>query len=322
MRLSYSAISTYLNCPLQYRLQYVEKRPTLPSPSLSFGSSVHSALEWLYSVPTPDPATLTELLDYLEECWVSEGYQDPEEEARYFMQARSTLALYYRNHVANSPGGFHVPAAVEHKFVIDLGFCDLSGVIDRLDRDPSGGFEVIDYKTNRRLPPIKRLREDLQLPLYHIAAKRIWGVPVNRVTFHYLLVDHRTSFVISPEREQEALSSVREVARRVEAGDFAPRRNNLCPWCDFADDCPLFEGGRPSRRRPEAPALDVGQAVDELIATGERVSSSLARMEGLKILVSRYLSERGLDRVGGDRGVAFLDEDGHLVWDRGEARLF
>jgi hypothetical protein len=145
---------------------------------------------------------------------------------------------------------------------------------------------------------------------------------VNRVSFHYLLVDHRTSFVISPEREQDALSSVREVARRIEAGDFAPRRNNLCPWCDYADNCPLFEGKVPSRRRPEAPALDVGQAVDELIATGERVSSSLARIEGLKDLISRYLSERGLDRVGGDRGVAFLDEDGRLAWDRSEGRPF
>jgi len=322
MRLSYSAINTYLNCPLQYRFQYVEGRPGLPSPSLSFGSSLHSALEWLYSVPTPDPRPLTDLLDCLESCWVSEGYASPEEEARYFYQGRSTLEIFYRNNIANNPAGFQVPAALEHKFVIDLGFCDLSGVIDRLDRDPDGGFEIIDYKTNRRLPPARRLREDLQLPIYQIAAQRIWEVPVNRVTFHYLMMDHKASFVITPEREREALAAVERVAGLVAAEDFTPCRNNLCPWCDYQADCPLCAGRPVERRRPEPPPLDIGQAVDELIATQDRMSSGLARIEGLKDFVARYLTDRRIDRVGGSRGSAYLGESGGLEWCEEEATLF
>jgi RecB family exonuclease len=322
MRLSYSAISTYLNCPLQYRFQYLEGRPQLPSPALSFGSSLHSALEWLYSVPTPDPYPLDALLEHLEECWVSDGYDSAEEEARYFLQGKSTLALYYRNHVANNPAGFRIPAALEHKFVIDLGFCDLSGVIDRLDRDDCGGFEIVDYKTNRRLPPTRRLSEDLQLPLYQIAAQRIWEVPVSKVTFHYLMMDHRASFVIPPEREQRALDTVERVAQRIAAGDLEACKNNLCPWCDYSCDCPLFAGRPMARRRPDPPPLDVGQAVDELIATQDRVVSGLARIEGLKDYVARYLCEHDTERVGGSTGVAFLDEDGSLTWCEEEQRLF
>lgn len=322
MRLSYSGISTYLTCPRQYHLQYVECRPTLPTPALSFGSSIHSALEWLYSVPTPDPRPLSELFEHLESCWVSEGYQSPEEEARYFLQAKSTLAMYYRNNISNAPDGFRVPSALEHKFVVDLGFCDLSGVIDRVDRDASGGFEIIDYKTGRRLPPIKRLESDLQLPLYQIAAKRIWDVPVSKVTFHYVMMDHKASFVITPDREEKTLATVRKVAGRIEAGDFAPCRNNLCPWCDFSDDCPLFEGIPVMRRRPEPPHLEVGQAVDELIDAQNRVSSGLARIEGLKQLVSRYLADNDVDRIGGTKGIAFIGDDGSLCWSDEDATLF
>jgi RecB family exonuclease len=322
MRLSYSAISTYLKCPLQYKFQYIEERPGLPSPALSFGSSLHSALEWLYSSPTGEAPTLDALLEQLERCWVSEGYEGPEEEARYFLQGKSTLALYYRNNVAASVEGFRVPAALEHKFVIDLGFCNLSGVIDRLDRDPEGGFEIIDYKTNRRLPPARRLNEDLQLPIYQIAAKRIWEVPVSRVTFHYLMMDHKASFFITPDREADALDTVKRVAGAIEAGDFAPRRNNLCPWCDYSGDCPLFEGKPVARKRPEAPPLDVGQAVDELISSQVRVASALVRIEGLKDYVASYLSRNGLDRVGGSTGSAYFDEDGTLTWCDGDVPLF
>jgi hypothetical protein len=70
-----------------------------------------------------------------------------------------------------------------------------------------------------------------------------------------------------------------------------------------------------SRRGPaQQPALDIGQAVDELVVTHLQVSQKLARVEGLKSIVSAYLADKGIDRVGGSRGVAFLDEEGNLDW--------
>lgn len=320
MKFSYSEISTYQNCPLQYRFRYVECRPSLPSPALSFGKSVHDALEWLYSGPTPDPPSLGEVVARLEANWDGEGYSSPAEEARYFYQARAALELYYRNHVEGAPEGFRLPAAVEYKFRVDLGFCDLTGVIDRLDRLPEGGFEVIDYKTNRRLPPAKRLKEDLQLPLYHLAAEKIWEIPVSRVTFHYLLLDHRFTYQVTPRRVEETLAEVERVARCVESEQFEPCRNNLCPWCDYLEECSLMAGKVQPKRSSYSPALDIGQAVDELVATHSEVSSKLARVEGLKEIIVSYMAEKGLDRVGGAVAVAYVDEDGCLAWEETSPR--
>ncbi len=315
MKLSYSEISTYQNCPLSYRLRYVEGRPAEPGPALSFGKSIHSALEWLYSCPTPDPPVLSDLVEQLETCWLSEGYSSVEEEARYFYQARSALELYYRNNILKDPGQFRVPAALEYKFRVDLGFCELSGVIDRLDKTPDGGFEIFDYKTNRRLPPARRLAEDLQLPLYQIAAEKIWEIPVESVTFHYVLLDHRHTMFVTGERVESALAEVERVAGCIQSNEFQPRRNNLCPWCDFLDECDLMAGKVLSKRGASAsPGLDIGQAVDELVATHRQVSAKLSRVEGLKAIVSAYLEEKGTERVGGSRGVAFLDSEGHLSW--------
>ena len=321
MKLSYSQISTYQNCPLQYRFRYVEEKPSPPTASLSFGKSVHEALEWLYSVPTPDPPKVENLIDQLESCWISEGYASSEEETRYFYQAKAALELYYRKHILNDPEGFRVPAALEYKFKVDLGFCQLSGVIDRLDKYPDGGFEIIDYKTNRRLPPARRLAEDLQLPLYKIAAERIWEAPIEKVTFHYVLLDHRHSIFVTSERVEQALAEVERVARLIEREEFDPCRNNLCPWCDFLEECPLMAGKVVSKRGPsQQPSLDIGQAVDELVATHVQVSNKLARVEGLKRIVAAYLEDKGIDEVGGSRGVAFVDEDGSLSWCESEGR--
>ena len=47
--LSISQIQTYLLCPLKYRFTYIDRIPKpWRSASLSFGSSVHAALEWFH----------------------------------------------------------------------------------------------------------------------------------------------------------------------------------------------------------------------------------------------------------------------------------
>ncbi len=115
----------------------------------------------------------------------------------------------------------------------------LTGVIDRVDRHPDGTYEVIDYKTNRRLPELRRLREDLQLPIYQMACRELWGITPAKLTFYYLLINQR--FTTAP-RDEESLVAVRQrlarVAEGIRAGSFPPTPNHLCPWCSFADICP------------------------------------------------------------------------------------
>jgi len=314
MKISYSAISSYQTCPLAYKFQYVDRLPTAPSPALSFGQSLHEVLRWFYDVPTEDPYSLEKLIEHLEAYWVSDGYSSPEEEARYFLQARSALELFYRN-----LGDFRIPAALEYRFLIDLGFCYLSGVIDRLDKDSEGGFEIIDYKTNRRLPPASKLYNDLQLPIYQIAVEKIWEVSPEKVTFHYLLLNHRHSMTITPERVEEALVQIRNVVDCIESEAFEPKKNPLCPWCDYIEICPIWEGEVIPKKTTRSPALEIGEAVDEILLTEKKVAQALARIEGLKSIVSSYLKEHGVDKVGGSRSIAFIDEEGTLAWREGDS---
>src|SRR3990172_8493788 len=156
MKLSFSAISTYKNCPLSYKFMYVERLPTKRTPVLSFGTSLHSALEKFYGVTVPEPPSLEQLLNHLAQTWEKDGYSDDAEEKQYFEHAKQVLTNFYRTNISQ----FQIPAAVEQRFAVELDGHVLRGIIDRLDKLPSGGYEIIDYKTGRSLPPRYRVDSD------------------------------------------------------------------------------------------------------------------------------------------------------------------
>jgi RecB family exonuclease len=235
LRMSYSAVSAYEKCPLSYRFQYIDGLEVKPSPYLSYGRSLHDALEWLYGRDVPEPPPLDELISYLDSCWCSEGYADSDEEESYLRHARDVLAQFYHKNIED----FRLPLAVEERFEIDMDDFVLSGVIDRVDRHLDGSYEIIDYKTNRRLPDLRRLREDLQLPIYQLACAEVWGISPSKLTFYYLVPNQRYS---TKPRDQQGLQRVRErlkrVAESISEGAFPATPNRLCPWCSFEDVCP------------------------------------------------------------------------------------
>ena len=116
-----------------------------------------------------------------------------------------------------------------------------------MDRIPGGGYEIVDYKTNRRLPPQRRVDEDLQLSVYYLAAQQIWGIEPERLTLYYLLPGQRMSTVRTPADADALRHRIATVAERIEAGKFEPRQNPLCDWCDYQARCPLFRHARESR---------------------------------------------------------------------------
>jgi len=187
MRLSYSSISTYETCPAKFKFQYEDRVPSKPSPALSFGDSLHRALYHFHNRPVPVAPSLDDLHEVLDLVWVSEGFGAEAEERMYRDHARQVLGQYHRDNAAD----FRIPAALEFRFHIEVEGVQINGTIDRLDRIPGGGYEIIDYKTNRRLPPAAVVDRDLQLSIYFLAAKEVWGIEPERLTLYFLLPGQR-----------------------------------------------------------------------------------------------------------------------------------
>src|SRR5439155_13767337 len=165
--------------------------------------------------------SLPELHEFLEDGWVGDGYRDLEEERLYLDHGRQVLAQYHRENAE----GFRIPAALEFRFTIEVEGVEVAGVIDRMDRIPGGGYEIIDYKTSRRLPPKAVVDRDLQLSVYYLAAKEIWGIEPERLTLYFLLPGERMSTFRTPADADELRRRVALVAERIAAAKFEPRQN-------------------------------------------------------------------------------------------------
>jgi RecB family exonuclease len=307
MRLSYSSINTYETCPQKFKFQYEDRLPTSPSPALAFGDSLHQALHRFHSRPVPVAPSLEELQEMLESVWVRDGFTDASEERMYLDHGRQVLSQYHRENAAT----YRIPAALEFRFTIEVEGVRLAGVIDRMDRIPGGGYEIIDYKTNRRLPPQDRIDRDLQLSIYALAAKEVWGIEPERLTLYYLLPGQRMSTTRTAADADELRRRIGTVAERVGAGMFEPRENPLCDWCEFQELCPIFR--HREERRNGDPAPRMTEVVDEWIGLKRDGRRVYRRIDELAALINAFCDEHNYRRLFGTDGAAIDRRPQHVT---------
>lgn len=276
LRLSFSRVDTYLTCPLKFRFSYVDRLPQEPSPALSWGTSVHAALESWWDRKLPQPPPVDVLLQGLYDGWDDTGFEgmDREEKLRWYAHAQDVLR---RHHARYAP--VYVPAvACEQWFELDVGDgVEVVGSIDHVARTPSGGIGIVDWKTNRKAKPRQRVLGSLQLAIYCLAARELWGQEPEWVALDFVVPGVRVSVDRAEIDVDGALATICDVAARVrDATDYAPRPSPLCPWCDYRSLCPAFEGDG-----PDVPGL----AVVELTRLRRRQTRDSARIAELEALI-------------------------------------
>jgi len=298
--LSYTQISIYQKCPLQYKLQYIDGLKPKDKGFFSFGSTMHLCTEYFFKVKVPPPPSLDELLQFYEQNWLSEGYQSDEEEANYRTYGREILSRFWEIHYAD----FRMPLAIERLFNIDIEGIQLRGLIDRVDKLDSGGLSIIDYKTNRELFTTDYLEKDMQLTLYQLAAEQTWHMPVERLTLYHM----RSNTPCSCEPRDEAqLDQTRqivlEVANNITQERFPATEHEYCP-CDFPEYCPYYRQ-KYVEITAEPKALDilrgmtVDEAVERYVSLQNQLKAIQLQFDDLKQMISNFCQSEGLNRVFG-----------------------
>jgi putative RecB family exonuclease len=114
-----------------------------------------------------------------------------------------------------------------------------TGSIDRIDRLPTGGIEVFDYKTGRQSSQ-KDVHENLQLSIYALACRDAlgYGTP-EQVTLYFTESATRMSTTRTDGQLDAARDGLAAWVTRVRSGDFAATpSSSTCHWCDYAALCP------------------------------------------------------------------------------------
>lgn len=233
--LSYSSMSMYLDCPAKYKFRYVDKIPQQPKHFFSFGTCVHDALEFFYSVPEETPMPLASLLAYYKQHWITEGYKDIKQMNEYFTKGEGILTDFYEKHISK----FRLPFFTEYRFDLVVQGVPVVGYIDRMDRTSSGKLHIIDYKTGNAFTK-NRLEQDNQLTMYQMACEELLGMKVESLTFYHL--NSGTPFTTTPrsaETIQILKNQIVEVSNSIRQNLFvATPEYKKCSWCDFKTICP------------------------------------------------------------------------------------
>lgn len=238
-RISHYKISTFLHCPLQYRMRYVDflgAKYKKNWPFLVLGHAVHRALADFFKMDDDEERTSGKLKMLLRENWRKEDrtvFKSRSEEKRW-----GTLALSMLDNYCAKVDLKARPSYIEETVEVAVSDFLLSGRIDRIDEVAQGYFEVIDYKTGRFVPTQRDLDKDLQMTIYAAIAKHHYGFVPSRLTAEYLRDGVSIATTRTVENIAEGIEYIRDVIVRIkECDNFEARPGRLCQWCDFLEIC-------------------------------------------------------------------------------------
>ena len=295
--LSHSSLSLYLQCPLKYKFQYIDGLKEKPRSYLSFGSSVHDALEYFFGEKFFTPPSLEDVFEYYEKNWISEGYADKEEENKYFEEGKHILSDFYEKHTKP----YKRPLAVEHQLLFEVNGVKIKGYVDRIDKIDDKSVEVIDYKTSKNPFTLTDLKEEPQLTMYQLGIEQEMGLRVEKLTYYHLL--SQTPFTV-PRHDDQQVEQLKEriatVAKCIEQEEFPHKQNRFCP-CDFGNLCPLYMHNYKKEVEKEEKAIDIVKVVDEYGKLKDQDKELSARAKVLQEEIKEYLDKESVERVFGDK---------------------
>ncbi|GLZ81948.1 DNA helicase [Actinorhabdospora filicis] len=249
VRVSPSTVESVLDCGLRWVLERHGGSEASGTAQL-IGNIVHAAAE--ESVGAADVAAA--MHDYVGANMESMPVEAPWLSAKQ-RERVAKMVDKFAAWVRENPREF---VAAERGFTVTLSEGDvtveLSGKVDRLEKDAAGRLYIVDIKTGRGDAPSKADAEaNPQMAAYQVAAEH--GAFKEGTEAGGAALLHIGSSSVGPAvREQSALSErddpkwaenlVLDVAERMAAATFTAKHTGKCATCKVKDACPISGKGR------------------------------------------------------------------------------
>lgn len=304
MRISYSSLETYKTCPLKYKFQEIDKIKTPKSKEAVFGTILHSTLNFIHTPALLSPG-LEQALDYFSRNWNSDVFENEPEERAAFSQGVQMIQDYFKK---NDPSKANI-VDLESRFQIEIGEGDekhiVSGIIDRIDKTEDG-YEIVDYKTTKKMPSQEKVDNDLQLSIYLQAflkryPKEIENIDKIKVSLYFLKHGVKLTATRTLEQLEKINALFLDVIKKIEEGKFDAQINPLCDWCGYQNICPMWKHKFKEKRKIDTE--EVNRVIKNYIEAKSQVTTLKSQIFDLESQISEYMDQEGVERVFGENGI-------------------
>jgi len=249
--ISASRVNCFQSCRRKFYFRYVAKLPSVPSPALHVGKTVHSALqEWNQLRWEKKPIDMDHLQRTFTEAWMSPdddiSWATAEAEKKAHDQAWGLVQAY----LEHTPIPNEEPIlGVEVRAEANLpGLPPIMGFIDLVRRPKEGGI-VVDFKTAAKTPTQGTCAfiHGTQLGIYSILYRESTGEKEAGLELHHLIKTKVPKVAITKidpitDHQTEQLHSLLHTyVEAVENEDYTPSPSFMCGSCEYFKECQSYK---------------------------------------------------------------------------------
>jgi len=237
--LSYYHIDDYLTCPLKYKYVNILRVPIMEHHAVIYGRAMHDAVSRYFQFKMEaKKMELADLLNAFKESFDPQGFLDEKHQQERFRIGQEALIRFFSDEEKRDSR----PKFIEKAFSFILEGNKITGRFDRIDIEEDGAV-IMDFKTSEikaQKDADKRVKESLQLALYSLAYKNIFGALPKRVELYFL----ESGIIGSREIEESDLEKAKEKIGEVSGGirrqEFkATPAYMACTYCAYGQICPF-----------------------------------------------------------------------------------
>ncbi len=261
LKLSTSALTQYLRCPLGFYYEYILRAPYLPSEAATYGTAIHGALYQFFANMLNHKrkafAAKTNLLQSFEkEMSFRRGDFAFQNYKRYLEQGGQNLSNLYDRKVKEWHKKVQVEMTIKE---VEVDGVPLKGTIDKIEFYEGQQAAIVDYKTGgqdksklsrptksrpyggnywRQLVFYKLLYEN-----YEIAPSTVKEGKVVYIDPDDTGQNHEVVVPITKEDVDQVRTFIKDVYQKIQNHEFYQGCNKPnCKWCGFVKNNDLVAG--------------------------------------------------------------------------------
>lgn len=322
---SHSRISTYENCPYQYKLKYIDKvEVDIPTTIEAFmGDMVHQTLEKLYEDKKfKKRISKAILVKFFKDLWEKEYSEDI-----LVVKDGLTAENYKKMGIKFIENYYDRMKPFEQMTILGLETQDRMTLpdgnqwhvrIDKLGCDDKGNYYVCDYKTNSRMKDQEEADSDRQLAMYSIwvkdkfrdakSVKLIWHM----LAFNKDAISERTEEQLE-KLQEDIVNIIKEIKN---AKDFPRNQTALCDYCVYKEQCPSFKHEAELEKIETVEEFKENEGVklvDEFSDIKTKLSKLKEKEDEFRLKLIHYSKQFGIDVVYGSNKKCSVKEFDKIV---------